>query len=86
MLVILNIYLNIRSVLGVIYGYRLYIQSADDNADNSLSREELMAFLHPEEYAKMRDTVLDETMEDIDKDGDGFVNLEEYIGKLEGVV
>lgn len=57
-------------------------KTADDNADSSLTREELMAFLHPEEYPKMREIVLDETIEDIDKDKDGFVNKEEYIGDM----
>ena len=30
----------------------------------------------------MKDTVVQETMEDIDKDGDGKISLEEYIGQL----
>lgn len=41
-----------------------------------------MSFLHPEEFPKMKDVVLDETIDDIDKNHDGFIDLEEYIGKL----
>ena len=32
----------------------------------------------------MRDIVIDETLQDMDKDKDGFVTLEEYISKWEG--
>ena len=46
-----------------------------------LTKEEYTAFLHPEEYEHMKEVVVDETLNDIDKDKDGFVSLEEYIGK-----
>jgi Ca2+-binding EF-hand superfamily protein len=29
----------------------------------------------------MKDVVVEETMEDIDKDKDGYISLEEYLGK-----
>lgn len=32
----------------------------------------------------MRNIVIDETLQDMDKDKDGFVTLEEYISKCEG--
>lgn len=32
----------------------------------------------------MREVVIDETLQDMDKDKDGFVTLEEYISKCEG--
>ena len=54
-------------------------QLADDNHDGFLDREEFAAFLHPEESARMRVIVIDETMDDMDKDRDGFVTVEEYI-------
>ena len=55
---------------------------ADVDKDNKLTKEEYTAFLHPEEYDHMKDVVVDETLEDIDKDGDGFVSIEEYLGML----
>ncbi|XP_071452489.1 calumenin-A [Hetaerina americana] len=55
---------------------------ADEDGDDALSRKEFMAFLHPEEMGHMRDIVVLETMEDIDKDKDGKVSLEEYIGDM----
>ncbi|KAG6458346.1 hypothetical protein O3G_MSEX010816, partial [Manduca sexta] len=55
---------------------------ADADQDGSLNRTEFAAFLHPEENPTMRDVVVLETLEDIDKDKDGKVSLEEYIGDM----
>lgn len=55
---------------------------ADKDGDDALTKEEFEAFLHPEETEHMRDVVVLETMEDIDKDGDGKISLAEYIGNL----
>uniref|UniRef100_A0A672IGS7 Calumenin-B n=1 Tax=Salarias fasciatus TaxID=181472 RepID=A0A672IGS7_SALFA len=46
------------------------------------NKEEFTAFLHPEEYDHMKDIVVLETMEDIDKNGDGLIDLDEYIGDM----
>lgn len=55
---------------------------ADSDGDDSLTREEFAAFLHPEDTGHMRDVVVLETMEDIDKDKDGKISLKEYIGDM----
>ncbi|CAF94652.1 unnamed protein product [Tetraodon nigroviridis] len=55
---------------------------ADQDRDGIATREEFTAFLHPEEFDYMKDVVVQETMEDIDKDGDGKINLDEYIGDM----
>ncbi|XP_010888758.1 calumenin-B [Esox lucius] len=55
---------------------------ADQDTDLKANKEEFTAFLHPEEYDHMKDIVVLETMEDIDKNGDGFIDLEEYIGDM----
>uniref|UniRef100_A0A1W7R9T9 Reticulocalbin-3 n=1 Tax=Hadrurus spadix TaxID=141984 RepID=A0A1W7R9T9_9SCOR len=55
---------------------------ADQNKDNSLSKDEFADFLHPEESPQMRDVVVLETMEDVDKNKDGQISLDEYIGDL----
>ncbi|XP_070610609.1 calumenin isoform X2 [Erythrolamprus reginae] len=55
---------------------------ADQDGDMVATKEEFTAFLHPEEYDYMKDIVVQETMEDIDKNGDGFINLDEYIGDM----
>ncbi|KAL3266410.1 hypothetical protein HHI36_010586 [Cryptolaemus montrouzieri] len=57
-------------------------QMADKNGDDTLTREEFSKFLHPEEDEYMKDIVIQETMEDIDKDNDGKVSLKEYIGDM----
>ncbi|KFM77593.1 Calumenin-A, partial [Stegodyphus mimosarum] len=56
--------------------------AADKNSDNQLSKEEFTDFLHPEEATHMQDIVIIETLEDIDKDGDGKLSLQEYIGDM----
>lgn len=39
-------------------------------------------FLHPEDIPHMREIVVEEAMQDMDKDKDGYVTIDEYIGKL----
>lgn len=56
--------------------------AADHDGDDSLTKEEFASFMHPEESEHMRDIVVQEAMEDIDKDGDGKISLSEYIGNL----
>lgn len=55
---------------------------ADTNGDHALDKEEFTNFLHPEDAPHMKDIVVVETMEDIDKDHNGFISLEEYIGDM----
>ncbi|XP_038213416.1 calumenin-B [Zerene cesonia] len=55
---------------------------ADGDQDDALNRTEFASFLHPEDHTGMRDVVVLETLEDIDKDKDGKVSLEEYIGDM----
>ncbi|XP_046431663.1 calumenin [Neodiprion fabricii] len=55
---------------------------ADKDGDDALTKEEFTGFLHPEESDDMRDVVVLETMEDIDKDADGKISVAEYIGDM----
>ena len=55
-------------------------KKADKDGNNALSAEEYAAFLHPENNPHMRDLVVEETLEDIDKNKDGVITLDEYIG------
>ncbi|XP_023301118.2 calumenin-B [Lucilia cuprina] len=55
---------------------------ADQDLDDALTKEEFTAFLHPVDHPTMRDVVLSETIEDIDKDKDGKISIEEYIGDM----
>ncbi|XP_053546829.1 reticulocalbin-3 isoform X1 [Bombina bombina] len=55
---------------------------ADKDGDMIATREEFTAFLHPEEFDYMKDIVVTETLEDIDKNGDGGVDVNEYIGDM----
>ncbi|KAK2577903.1 hypothetical protein KPH14_005215 [Odynerus spinipes] len=56
--------------------------AADLDNDDALTKEEFGAFLHAEEANHTKDIVVLETMEDIDKDGDGKISIDEYIGDL----
>ncbi|XP_037111189.1 calumenin-B-like [Syngnathus acus] len=55
---------------------------ADQDGDQKATKEEFTAFIHPEEFDHMKDIVVIETMEDIDKNGDGLIDLDEYIGDM----
>ncbi|XP_072234053.1 calumenin-A [Leuresthes tenuis] len=57
-------------------------RAADTNGDLIADKQEFTAFLHPEDHDHMKDVVVQETMEDIDKNGDGFIDLNEYIGDM----
>ncbi|XP_061570163.1 calumenin-A [Cololabis saira] len=57
-------------------------RAADADRDLIADKQEFAAFLHPEDHEHMRDIVVQETMEDIDKNGDGFIDLQEYIGDM----
>ena len=55
-------------------------KKADADSNSKLSTEEFAAFLHPENHDRMKNLVLEETLNDIDKDKDGAISLEEYLG------
>ncbi|KAM6896024.1 calumenin-A [Lycodopsis pacificus] len=57
-------------------------RAADRNGDLNADKHEFAAFLHPEDQEHMKDIVVQETMEDIDKNRDGFIDLKEYIGDM----
>jgi len=57
-------------------------KSADRDNKGYLTKDDLTAFLHPEEYDHMKEMVILETIEDIDRDGDKRISLEEYIGDM----
>lgn len=55
---------------------------ADADKDGHLNIDELTSMFHPEERPHMFDVVIEEYMEAGDKDGDGFLTLEEYKAKV----
>lgn len=59
---------------------------ADLDGDDALIKEEFTAYLHAEDAEHMKDVIVLETMEDIDKDEDGKISLAEYIGKQESLL
>uniref|UniRef100_A0A1I8H5M9 Reticulocalbin-3 n=2 Tax=Macrostomum lignano TaxID=282301 RepID=A0A1I8H5M9_9PLAT len=57
-------------------------QRADRDADGLLSLAEFTDFAHPEEAAHMRELVALESLEDLDRNGDGAIDEAEYIGDM----
>jgi len=55
---------------------------ADKNGDKSLDKDEFVPFMHPENDPDMKSVVVEETLADIDKDHDGKISIDEYIGDL----
>ncbi|KAG7497389.1 hypothetical protein JOB18_036698 [Solea senegalensis] len=55
---------------------------ADRNRDSVADKEEFTAFLYAEDYEHMRDVVVQEMMEDIDRNKDGFIDVDEYLGDI----
>lgn len=55
---------------------------ADVDKDGKMNKEEYGCFMHPEDCDHMRDVVVEETLADIDKNGDGVVTMDEYIGDM----
>lgn len=46
-----------------------------------LTKGEYSAFLHPNDYRRMHNVAADEILWGLDKDEDGFVSVDEYLGK-----
>ncbi|XP_039552592.1 reticulocalbin-3-like, partial [Passer montanus] len=61
---------------------RRRFRAADEDGDGRLGPHELDAFLHPEDFPRLQDLVVQETIEDLDRDGDGFIQVDEYIADL----
>ncbi|CAH8511308.1 unnamed protein product [Schistosoma guineensis] len=56
--------------------------AADLDKDDSLNKTEFTDFVHPEDRPNMRDAVIDELLEYVDKDNDGYVSEKEYLVDL----
>lgn len=56
-------------------------ERADQDHDSALDLQEFTDFEHPEETDHMLEFVIEGALEEHDKDGDGFVSLEEYLGE-----
>lgn len=55
---------------------------ADHDRDGKMTKDEFGDFIHPEDVSHMKDIVIEETMEDMDKNRDGYVTVDEYINDL----
>jgi len=55
--------------------------AADKNKDKALDKDEFLVFTVPEEHPIMHPHLVAQTLQEKDKDGDGFINFEEFIDK-----
>jgi len=55
---------------------------ADKNGDLVLVKEEYKDFVHPEESDRTKEILVDEAMEDMDKDENSEISLEEYMNHI----
>ena len=56
--------------------------AADQDNSDSLSKEEFKAFLHPQGFDHTKVVYVREILDSMDKDKDGYVSLDEYLGEL----
>jgi len=57
---------------------------ADRNKNLQLSKDEFLGFIHPEHAEHMNGIMMSETMGDLDTDGDGKLDLAEYVKSMFG--
>lgn len=58
-----------------------FFTAADLDHDGKLNREEFAAFQNPESHPHMHDSLIDSNLKDKDKNGDGFIDLQEFLGE-----
>lgn len=59
---------------------RIVFETADLDNDGVLNRKEFVLFISPEEHPIMLPILLNQTLRDKDKDGDGKVSFQEFLG------
>lgn len=56
--------------------------AADLDNDGKLSQQEASSYLHPEYDPNMRSILIQETLEEMDKNNDGFIDVHEFVQDL----
>ncbi|XP_031557594.1 reticulocalbin-2-like [Actinia tenebrosa] len=54
---------------------------ADQDNSGSLTLKEFIYFLHPDEGKHMLECIVEETIDNIDRDNDGLISVKDYIGE-----
>lgn len=57
-------------------------KKADSKGNKTLDVSDFTAFLYPDHYMRMKDVLVNETMEEMDVDRNGFVDVTEYLSKI----
>ena len=56
---------------------------ADKNSDGGLDQDEYNAFYHPWDHPEMHEFEIERALAESDNNGDGFIDLKEYLGSGE---
>lgn len=56
-------------------------KAADQNGDGILTEDEYIRFLSPEEFPEMFPVILQQTLREKDKNGDGRIDFQEFVGE-----
>ncbi|RZF32957.1 hypothetical protein LSTR_LSTR000827 [Laodelphax striatellus] len=59
---------------------KVLFKAADVNKDGVLDKREFIYFTHPEEHPEMFAHILQNTLEDKDKDNNGVIDFQEFLG------
>jgi len=60
---------------------RKYFGAADTDRDMALTRQEFASFQNPEHFPHMHDVLVENTLMEKDTNGDGKIDLKEYMGE-----
>lgn len=55
--------------------------AADEDKDGALNEKEYVAFEFPYDFKHMHEVEMDRSMKDYDKNADGFISLQEFLGQ-----
>ena len=59
---------------------KVIFEAADINKDGYLDKNEFISFSHPEEAPEMLPHILRNTLDEKDKNNDGMIDFQEFIG------
>ncbi|KAL1124715.1 hypothetical protein AAG570_001338 [Ranatra chinensis] len=78
-----TLYINLTNLVidsQMLQNDKMLFKAADKNGDGALDKSEFIYFTHPEEYPEMLPHILQNTLDEKDKNKDGFIDFQEFLG------